>query len=55
MADQTLLPEFGQSAELLGQGLLAGAVLGQAQVDHVQGVQPEVIEVLADLGLQVGR
>ena len=32
---------------------LAAAVLGQAQVDHVQGVQREVLEVLVDLGREV--
>src|SRR6516164_209130 len=52
--DQAVLLEFGQGAELPGDGLLAGAVRGQAQVDDVEGVHAEVREVLPDLGRQVG-
>ena len=49
VADQALLLQLGQGAERLGDGLLAGAVRRQAQVDDVEGVHAEVLEVLADL------
>ena len=52
--DQALLPQLGQGAELLGERLVAGALRdADPQVDHVEGVQAEVLEVLPDLGLEV--
>src|SRR5580693_940811 len=51
VADQAVLLQFGQGAELLGQGLLALTGLRETQVDHVEGVQREVLEVLVNLGL----
>jgi hypothetical protein len=54
VADQALLPQFGQGAERLGEGLVRCPLnRAEAQVDDDQRVQAEVLEVLPHLGLEV--
>ena len=51
VADQALLLEFGQRAELLGDRLVAGPLVrGGAQVHHIEDVQSEVVDVVLSPG-----
>lgn len=49
VADQSLLAQFGERAEVLGDGVLAHP----AQVHHVQVVAAELTQVLLDVAAQV--
>jgi hypothetical protein len=55
VTDEPVPAQPGQRAERLGDRLVGGAVNGLPEVDHVEHVQPQLLEVLVDLGGQFGR